>query len=188
MKKLLLLFLIVFAVALFAGCIPTVPSDIKDIEVKVTSFQQDAYCGANKGDVKIYTVFNGEKCVPDCASCCPECEECEGCEECEECPTCPECPQCQECPTCPACPACPCYGLKWGDLLVDFQLKNIGDVDVTVEGVCFVITFEDKTTIKKCVDVGEILLIGEEKEKQVEISLSNPIQVIFVEPESIEFN
>lgn len=186
MKRILLLFLVIsLAVLFFTGCNMLTP-DIKDVELKVTAFKQYVYCSA-KNDVKIYTVLNGEKfkcgpyCppCPDCDSCCPECEECEECEVCEECEIC-ECPQC---------PQCPCYGITLGDLVVDFSVWNIGNTVVTVDEISLVITFEDGMTIKKYIDIGEILLIGEEKEKQVEINLPNPVKrVVFVEPESIGFN
>jgi len=178
MKK-IVLFILVFVLGLFlTGCFVTPATD--NIEVKVTAFKQYVYCGA-KNDVKIYTVLNGEKfkCGPYCSPC-PDCDSC--CPECEECPEC-------EIPECPQCPQCPCCGLTLGDLVVDFSVWNIGNTVVTVDEVSLVITFEDGMTIKKYVDIGEIFLIGEEKEKQVEINLPNPVKrVVFVEPESIEFN
>jgi len=137
----------------------------------------------------------GDKCTPACDNCCPNCpfcesccQACEECPECEICEECPECGACEECPECPECPTCPCYGLKWGNLLVDFQMWNIGNIDVMVDGVCFTISFEDGTEIKRCIDLGDVLLVGEDKVKQAEINLPTPIKrVVFVEVKSYEF-
>jgi len=95
---------------------------IEDVQIKITGVEQEVYCGA-KGIMKIADYKCPPQC-PDCDSCCPECQECQECEECQECPECETCEVCEECQTCPEipeCPNCPCYGLKWGDLFVDFQ-------------------------------------------------------------------
>jgi hypothetical protein len=169
MKKLLLFFVILVTVLFLVGCIPT--ADIKDIEVKVTGFEQDVFCGA-----KAFKIFNGEdyKCIPYCATCCPQCPECEQC-------------QCQECPECSKCSPC-CCSLKWGDLLVNFQMWNIGNVNAIVSKIYFEIKFEDGTKSEKQIHVGEVLLVGEYKDKQAEINLSAPVKrVVFVEIKSYEF-
>jgi len=216
--KRILIFLIVFVLALFlTGCAPTVPSD-KDVVVEITGFEQEVSLGA-----KSLIMFNGEdykyKCdPPPCASCCPECpgcnsccEECEECQECEQCEECQECEQCEECqeceqceecqeceqceecqecpdiPECPSCPSCPCPIIKWGDILVNYKMSNVGNVDLTVDRVCFIITFDDGTEIERCVDMEVTLLVGENIEKQVGIILPLPVKrVIFVEIKSYE--
>ena len=189
--KRILIFLIVFVLALFlTGCAPTVPSD-KDVVVEITGFEQEVSLGA-----KSLIMFNGEdykyKCdPPPCASCCPECPGCNSCcEECEECQECEQCEECQECPDipeCPSCPSCPCPIIKWGDILVNYKMSNVGNVDLTVDRVCFIITFDDGTEIERCVDMEVTLLVGENIEKQVGIILPLPVKrVIFVEIKSYE--
>ena len=186
MKKILLFFVIFVLGLALTGCIPTAP-EIKDVEIKVTGFQQDVYCGS-----KTFKVFNGEdyKCIPYCATCCPSCPECpqcpacdsccEQCEECQECPECEECPTCPTCPTCPAPPPCCCY-LKWGDLLVDFKMWNLGNTDLIINKIYFKIDFEDDTEIIEHIDLKEGLLAGEMQEGQAEIKLSKPVKrVIYV--------
>ena len=175
--RLFLIVLIAFVLAMFlTGWIPTVPSD-KDITVKVTSFEQDVYLGA-----KALKVFNGEdlKCGPppcDCDSCCPECPDCDSCCNCEECEECEECP------------SCPCYQIKWGDVVVYYEMNNIGNGDLTVDRVCFIISFDDDTEIERCVDMEVALLIGENIEKEVGINLPIPVKrVTFVEVKSVSFN
>jgi hypothetical protein len=194
MKKMLLLLAVIVLGLFLTGCFaPTVPSD-KDIEVKVISFEQDVSLVGAK-DVKALKVFNGEdlKCGPycppcDCDSCC-DCEECEQCEECEECEQCEQCEECPECPECPSCPSCPCYQIKWGDLVVYYEMNNIGNVDSTVDRVCFIIRFDDGTEIERCVDMEVAVLVGENIEKEVGIVLPNPVKrVTFVEVKSEEFH
>ena len=184
MKKIVLLILILVLGLFLSGCfLPTVPSDVKDVEIKVTAFEQEAYLGA-----KALKVFNGEdlKCGPppcDCDRCCPECSDCDSCCNCEE------CEECEECPTCEECPSCPCYQIKWGDLIVDYEVWNVGNVDVEVCKICFTISFQDDTTIERCVDTDVALLVGENIEKEVEINLPIPVKrVTFVEVKSVSFN
>ena len=199
MKKILLIFAILVTALFFAGCV--VPSiDIKDIQVEILGFEQNADCGT-----KTLRVLNGgDKCTPACDNCCPncpfcesccgqceECPECEICEECPECGVCEECPECEiceECPECPACPTYPCCSLQWGDLFVDLQLENIGDAEVILDKICFTIYFSDDTKIDSDVLMGDTLLVGENIEKEAEIKLSDPVKrVTFVKIKSYEF-
>ena len=167
MKKALIFSMIIMAL-LFAGCfpVPSMPA-IENIQIKVTGFEQEVYCGS-----KSFSILNGEKCPP-CATCCPECPTCETCEECQECETCPDIP---------TCPSCPCYGLKWGNLYVDLEVSNLGNVDSKVEEICLTVFFEDDTTITKCVDVEYEILVGEVKEERAKVILPSPIKrVVLVE-------
>ncbi|MDD3491389.1 MAG: hypothetical protein PHG13_00200 [Candidatus Pacebacteria bacterium] len=125
---------------------------------------------------------------PACDSCCPDCPVCEDCPECicDECPECicDECPECV-CPICPPSGPCCCY-LTWGDVFVDFEMQNFKGEKVTVEKVCFMITFEDDSQVVKCVDLKEGLA-GEKKAKQVKIKLSPTKRVVYVTAQSIEY-
>ena len=164
MKKILLLSAIIVLGLFLSGCIvPTLPSGINNVEVQVIAFEQEVNLGT-----KSYVVLNGEKCVSDCASCCEQCEER------------------QECPTCYT---FPCYAVKLGDILVDYKMSNVGNVDLTVDRVCFTITFDDGTQFERCVDMEVGLLVGENIEKEIGIILPIPVKrVVFVESKSVEFN
>ena len=181
MKKIVLLIL-VFALGLFlAGCFVT--PDIKDVDVKVKEFKQDAFCGAKGNENVAIEVLNGvlPKCgpppCPECDSCCPQCEECEECEICE-CPVCPEI----QCPTCSPC----CCGLTWGDLEVIFEVYNVGD-DVTLGEVCLIIRFEYGTEKEIIVDIDEFLAAGAIKEYSVGVVLNSGKRVVHVDPKSNTF-
>jgi len=65
---------------------------------------------------------------------------------------------------------------------------NTGSAEVTIDKICFIITFEDDTEIEKQINVGDTLLVGEDVEKEVEIKLPTPIErVVFVEVKSFSF-
>ena len=65
----------------------------------------------------------------------------------------------------------------------------MGNVDVEVCKICFTISFQDDTTIERCVDTDVALLVGENIEKEVEINLPIPVKrVTFVEVKSVSFN
>ena len=68
-------------------------------------------------------------------------------------------------------------------------MNNIGNGDLTVDRVCFIISFDDDTEIERCVDMEVALLIGENIEKEVGIVLPIPVKrVTFVEVKSVSFN
>ena len=81
------------------------------------------------------------------------------------------------------------YVVKWGDILVDYKMSNVGNVDLTVDRVCFTITFDDGTQFNRCVDMEVTLLFAENIEKEIGIILPIPVKrVVFVESKSVEFN
>ena len=198
MRKRLLILAMVLMVLFLTGCKggSIIPSITEDVEVWVTGFEQEVSCNSSKD---ITRVANGDlprdltRCYgppsccppcncPACDSCCPDCPECEVC---EDCPVCEICQECQECPTCPSSGPCCCY-LKWGDVFVDFEMQNSKGEKVTVEKVCFMITFEDDSQVVKCVDLKEGLA-GEKKAKQVKIKLSPTKRVVYVTAQGIEY-
>jgi hypothetical protein len=68
-------------------------------------------------------------------------------------------------------------------------MSNLGNVDLTVGRVCFIITFDDGTQFERCVDMEVTLLVGESAEEEVGIILPVPVKrVIFVEVKGFEFN
>ena len=172
MKRILILSIIITIAVLLTGCFPAPAMDtIEDVQIKIIGVEQEVYCGA-KAIMKVADYKCPPQC-PECDSCCPECETCETCEICETCQTCPEVPEC---------PNCPCYGLKWGNLFIDLQLTNQGNVDSIVNKICVEISFEDGTKTTQCVDTEYLILIGETRYEQVEFKLSSPIKkVVLVE-------
>ncbi|MDD3487974.1 MAG: hypothetical protein PHH35_01345 [Candidatus Pacebacteria bacterium] len=175
-----LLILVVLMVLFLGACRDgaIIPSVTEDIEIWVTGFEQEVFCNNAKG---VTRVFNGDlpKDLTRCygpPSCCPPCN----------CPVCEVCEECSECPTCPSCGPCCCY-LKWGNVYVDYKMKNLGLKDLTVKNVCFEITFEDNTKTVKCVELQEGLLEGEVKGKQAKFTLSPVKRVIYVVVQKIEY-
>jgi len=172
MKKVLILALILIAAVIISGCTPTAPAIIDNtddnIQIKMLTVEQLFYYGSKSiASVKDY------KCppvCPDCDSCCPDCPECEIC---EDCPTCPDPPEC---------PDCPSYCVKWGDLLVEFQITNDGSKDYNLEEICIEITFKDGTKTTQCADTDLLILAGETIVEKVKYILDRPVKrVVFAE-------
>ncbi len=177
MKKVLVFMTIITIAVLLTGCFPTPSMDtVEDVQIKIVGIEQEVFCGT-KSPIMVKCGYCPPQCptCPGCDSCCPDCPECEVCEQCE---TCQECPETEECPVCQTC----CCGLEWGNLFVDFQLTNQGNVDSVIDYICVKITYQDGTKTIKYAEAGYAILIGETYYKQIEYKLDYPAKrVVFVE-------
>ena len=177
MRKILIVFIAVTLTLFFvAGCTTPPVEEIQNIEAWVTGFEQEVRCDNTKD---VMRSLNGELPIELLKCCPPPCPPCPPCDSC--------CEECEECEICPTCSPCCCY-LKWGkNILVDFEMRNFGAVDLTVQKICFKINFEDDTEIKKCIELEEMLLAGDDKECQAEILLDSAKRVVYVEISEIGY-